>query len=382
MGKADKQSWPFIRRRKYPSGLIAWQVDARTKDGGERKTFDTRLEAETFAQQQRTKRTNEGLVGFALTGEDRIDAEAALSIVKAHGRTLREAADFFVRHLHVIKAGKTIPQLVDELLAAKIRDGASARYLKDLRTRLKAFASAFADSKVAEITTTAIDDWLRDLPWSPVTRNNYRRLLSVLFTYATRRKYCVENPIVDTETAKVVKTRPGFLTVDQSRKLLDAADSEILPAIVLGLFAGLRPESEVWRLDWSKIDFAARHIDISADATKIIAEDGASQRYVTMPDCLIAWLLPHQQSHGPVSPTGDKYFTLLERAREKAGIKKWPHDALRHTYGSMHYAHHKNIPLTMAEMGHTNPKTFFRHYRARIQPTEAAKYWMINPGES
>ena len=75
---------------------------------------------------------------------------------------------------------------------------------------------------------------------------------------------------------------------------------------------------------------------------------------------MIAWLKPVRKNEGPVSPTGDKYFYLLEAAREKAKIMEWPHDALRHTFGSMHYAHFKNVGATMAEMGHTNPKTFFR----------------------
>ena len=145
-----------------------------------------------------------------------------------------------------------------------------------------------------DVSTSELDDWLRNLGQSAVTRNNYRRLLGVLFSFARQRRYCLNNPVQETAKAKVVKDRPGVLSVDEATKLLASADEEILPAIALGLFAGLRPESEIWRLAWSKIDFKAKQIDVSPDATKNSGDsaEGASHRYVTMPSPLLAWLKP------------------------------------------------------------------------------------------
>jgi hypothetical protein len=34
---------------------------------------------------------------------------------------------------------------------------------------------------------------------------------------------------------------------------------------------------------------------------------------------------------------------------------------------------------TMVQMGHTNPRTFHAHYRARVTPAAADKYWQIQP---
>lgn len=346
--------------------------------------FETRDEAEAYALQQRVKRGNEGSDAFSMSPADRIDAESALQILRPLGRSLTEAARFFHNHLPKVEAQKSINDVVQELLAAKKADGASARYEKDLRNRLQKFANTFPEKVVMNVTSTAVDDWLRALPHAPVTRNNYRRLLHVFFGFAKQRRYCVDNPIEETAKAKVIKGRPGILSVDAANRLLTSADDAIRPAIALGLFAGLRPESEIWRLDWAKIDFGAKHIDISADATKNRGNEseGAAHRFVSMQPALIAWLKPLAKKNGPVSPTGDKYFSLLEAARGKAEITSWPHDAMRHTFGSMHYAHFKNVGATMAEMGHTNPKTFFNHYRARVRPAEAAKFWKIAPAKN
>ena len=71
-----------------------------------------------------------------------------------------------------------------ELVAAKKADGASQRHLDDLRSRLTIFAKKFDGQMVATITSAQIDDWLRSLNVSPVTRNHYRRLIILAFNFA------------------------------------------------------------------------------------------------------------------------------------------------------------------------------------------------------
>ena len=80
--KKAVQRWPYIKRRPYPSGLISWIVDARTKSGGERKTFATFAEAETYADGCRIRRSNEGLGAFG-------NEELA-----RFGKTVQEAINF------------------------------------------------------------------------------------------------------------------------------------------------------------------------------------------------------------------------------------------------------------------------------------------------
>lgn len=74
--KRNRDKWPFIR---WAEKEHAWKVDARTEDGGQRKFFATKDEATGWAEQQRTKRKNEGDSAFGLSAELRIDAQAAVS---------------------------------------------------------------------------------------------------------------------------------------------------------------------------------------------------------------------------------------------------------------------------------------------------------------
>ncbi len=306
---------------------------------------------------------------------DHADTEAALAKLRPHRRTLHDAADFLLKHMEIVKRELTVADLLDELLVNKKSDGASEPYLKDLRNRLGKFAAAFPSAKLTEVTTVAVDDWLRGLKVSPVSRNNARRVVGVLFNYGIARNYCLSNPVKQTAKAKEVDRPPGILTVAQSAALLEQADPEILPALAIGLFAGLQPESETWKLSWQHFNFESRLIDVAANRTKT-----AQNRFVTMSDNLVAWLLPHRQHTGPVCPVnGDAYFTRLTKAREAAGIKEWPSDALRHTMASMHFAAIKKAGATAQEPGHADLKMLYKHYRERVKSADALVFWEIRP---
>jgi integrase len=301
-----------------------------------------------------------------------------VKVIAPYGISLRECANFYVRHAATATGDKTIQQIVDELLVVKKSAGMSARYLKDLRIRLNIFCATFGNERAVNVSQQMVDDWITAIPYSGTTRNNYRRLLGVLFGFAVDRKYILQVPISKQSKSSVKRGKPGILTVDECARLLSACDDKILPAVALGMFGGLRPESEVWRLDWSRIDFKRKLIDVEPLSTKN-SGDNASVRWVHMPDNLIEWLMPYRQKAGFVSPHGDSYFARLQKAREMARIKTWPADALRHCFCSYHYALHNDAGLTMAQAGHTNPRTFFRHYRARVQPEDAQRYFEIRP---
>jgi integrase len=282
-----------------------------------------------------------------------------------------------LKHHQVAKGDKTVREVLDELLVSKKAAGLSEKYLKDLRTRLGMFACQFGDEKIINISALQVDAYVLCLPQvDNVTKNNHRRLLGVLFNFAIDKGYLLKVPITKQSKSKEKFGKPDIFTVEEAAQLLACCQEDILPAVALGLFAGLRPEAELWRLDWSKIHLERKKIDV--DETK---DEGhhASVRWVDMNDNLVAWLLPHRKKFGPICPTGDAYYTRIQKAKEAAGINRLTPDGLRHSFCSYHYALDQDAGLTMAQAGHTNPKTFFRHYRQRVLREDAERYFSIFP---
>jgi integrase len=380
------KEWPYVYPRINARGQItSWRVDCGGKPRV-RFAFKTKPEAEGKAELLRNQRFQEGRAILDFSAAERIDAQAALERLRPHGATLRQAADFYLRNIAVVQSQKTADKVLAELLEVKAKDENSQRYLKDLRLKLQTFVRDFPDCPIHEITRDDLVTWLYSLKVAAVTRKGYARALSVLFTFAIDKHYCVSHPARKLVPDKANGGKPGILTVPEAQALLLACESDFIPALTLGLFAGLRPESEIWRLDWGNVKFAKRLIDI--DRTKNLM----SHRHVRISDNLAAWLAPYAGLHGLVSVKGNSYYLRLERARETAikrleeaglpadNLRRWPQDVLRHTYASMHSAAFKNDGDTSQQLGHGGSlKIFERHYRNRIEEPEARAYWELYP---
>jgi len=227
---------------------------------------------------------------------------------------------------------------------------------------------------VATITSAEIDDWLRSLNGSPVTRNHYHRLVILAFNFPVQRGYAPVNPAAGkkTEKAKESGGNIGILTVTQAARLLETATPDVLPYIAIGLFAGLR-RAELERLDWHEIDFDSGLTEVTAKNAKT-----ARRRHVTIQPNLREWLLPLRKHKGNVTPR-ENFRELFDQTREAAGIVEWPDNRLRHSFASYHLMHFKDAKALALEMGHTNENTIFTNYRQLVNPKEAERYWNIRP---
>jgi integrase len=350
--------------------------------------YKTLAEAKTKADQLRIARKNEGVSAVALPASHRADFEQAAALLYPQGVSLLQAAKFYLDHLEIVQQAVPVGNVVSELLAVKEQDERAERYLRDLRVRLNRFAQdeAFKSRPIYQITAVEIDTWLRRLPSGSVNRKNYRRLLSVLFNFAIKRKYAVRNPVRDVEIPSVKPTKPGILTLNEVRALLEAATAEFLPAIVLGLFAGLRPESEVWRLAWENINLEERLIDVAH------SKNTAGHRFVKIEEILAQWLTPYSNRRGPICLQNEPYFRRMRETRERAilkleaenlsagNLRSWPNDCLRHCFASYHCAQFGDSRRTSQEMGHSGDLTVFNyHYRNRVKPADAQAFWKLAP---
>ena len=362
---ANKPDYKFVVSGPQP-GRQRW-----------RRFFETRARADAYAHLRRVELANVGAEGVAMSADERTMARECSALLAPHGKTIRDATEYLLTHLRSAARSVPVARLVKEVQASKATDGAGKPHLADLKTRLAVFERDFAGRTVAEITTAELDDWLRGVlgsrgePVSPVGRNNFRKVVRGAFSYAVARGYCPSNPVTATARAKVADKPPGILTVKDAAALLAHADAALLPYLVVGLFAGLR-RAELERLDWSEVDLAGGHIEVSAAKSKT-----ARRRLVTIEPNLAAWLLPLARPTGPVTPNNLR--PRLAAVREAAGLAEWPDNCLRHSFGSYHVAHFGSAAKTALEMGHVNAAMLFSNYREVVKPKEAARYWQLRP---
>ena len=58
----------------------------------------------------------------------------------------------------------------------------------------------------------------------------------------------------------------------------------------------------------------------------------------------------------------------------------WPHDAMRHSYASYHFAMYRDAGLTAKNLGHPSPTLLRKDYNNAVTRAEAERFWSIAPG--
>lgn len=190
---------------------------------------------------------------------------------------------------------------------------------------------------------------------------------------------------------KVIEGEVGILTPQETLRLLTCADERILPVIAIGAFAGLRT-SELETIEWSEVKLGEGHIRVRARSAK-----SSRNRLIPIPSCLSDWLRPVAKPEGRIWPVNGR--KLLNDSKRRAGfgnpdsrtteekargvqLSPWPENALRHSFASYHLAHHKNAGELALQMGHTDTRIIFQHYRELVTPKEASSYWSLVANEN
>jgi integrase len=356
-------------------------VDARINGKGERFFYATATEADSKADILRVGRKNEGDEGASFPTALRIEATACAARLAALGATITEATAFFILHARPEKGSVTIEELVAKFLHSKKANGCRAEYLRVQGHVLGKFATHFAGREAHTIGKGEIVEWFDAQPWAMRTRDNYRIDLGNLFGFAVREGHCAANPLATMDEVHYDDPEIGIVTVEEASNLLNAAaqieGGALLPYVAIALFAGLRTSSELLKLDWAQVSIAERHIVVRPHAAK-----GRARRTVTMSDNLAQWLAPYANATGLIVPDKALMRGPWARVRKAAGLAAWKRNAMRHSFGSYHVAHHKNAPATSLEMGHENPEQLFQNYRQLVKPTDAAKFWTLAPAQS
>jgi integrase len=289
--------------------------------------------------------------------------------------TIVDATRFYVDHLKEISRSQTVSYAIKQLQAACKADGKSVSYLRDLKYRLGRFEEEFGLRHIAEITTTEIDQWLRQLGLGPVSRNTFRRRLVTLFKFAKTNGWCRSVPAAESVRVREISDEEvGILTPVELKGLLSVASAETIPYWTIGAFAGLRA-SEIEQLDWADVNL--RHIRVRAKHAKT-----ASRRLVDIQPNLRKWLFPYRGRTGKVAPENLRAKLLADRKRAAdagALTRKWPSNALRHSFASYYLARFDSAAKLALQLGHVGQDIIFRHYREVVTRADAKRYWGIAP---
>lgn len=368
-----------LKRVKHPR--YKFRVTFRQGDQYAQKYFTARSGpdgADAFVNEKKVELLNEGRKHGDITDAERKavirSRELADSFTAAgvKGFTLDAALSFYAEHLHLRRRSVNMLSAYDEFVETRRKEGVSAVHLRDFTYRLERFAKKHSKRLVAEITTKDVDSWVFGLKNAPQSKDKHRRLLHNFFGYCVGRGYTEENPVSRAARVKVIRKAPGILSPADTAAVLAAAPVEIVPALAIGFFAGLRT-AEIARLDWSEINLKRGFIEVTAENAK-----SSQRRLVTITPNLRAWLEPHMQRSGLVRLSEMRHKDRFDIARKEAGVQ-WPSNAARHSFASYHLAVHQDAAATALQLGHTNTSVLFQHYRELATIEDAEAYFAITP---
>ncbi len=369
----------FVDARRYGRPLLS------------RKDHD---EAMAEARRLAVEINGGGLDAMAFTAQDRAVYARASEIASEAGADLLEAVRVGVQTMR--RPVHRTPDVVAELLLAKAAHDLDGRYARDLRHQLRDFAAAFPGD-LAAIGPGDIGTWLDARKrqdggeLSAKRRNHVHGTVAMLFRFARSRGYLpdVVTAVGKLEKRKVVRGKVGIFSAVEMQAILVNVETKWLPYIAIAGFSGVRSEEIALSyhaakrkdaLRWDDIDWTAKEICVRAE----VAKTGHPRR-CPMADNLVAWLAPWKGSTGRV--VSGSLQKAMKRFKAKlveasdvppALLAKWPHNVLRHSYGSYEMARTGNLQQLAYWMG-DSPSMIQRHYHNPRPRSEADAWFGIFP---
>src|SRR5262245_20349192 len=288
------------------------------------------------------------------------------------GANIVEAARYYKKHVDPDLPPVLVADAVEKFRKAKEAEGMSAMYLKDIRGLLGDFANDF-QCPLSSIQPEDLRQYLNAKRVGLVSKENRRRLLVVLFNFAKAQGWLRANEETAADalgTYKIKQRDVEIYTPAEISRLLNAAQPDFVPYLVLIAFGGVRREELHKGLLWEAINFDRGYIIVSAAVAKT-----GRKRKIVMTENLLQWLLPYRMKSGAI-------FNIDPRKRiakvVKASGVKWKRNALRHSFGSYRMEQTKNEGQVALEMGNS-PKVVKDHYFEIVDEREAREYWDIKP---
>lgn len=202
------------------------------------------------------------------------------------------------------------------------------------RYRVDKLVESLPDKSLEDITAEWVESRLPDS--TPGTFNRYANLVTAAWNKARKRQ---DLPPLHIERKPTPKGRVRWLTAEEWTALKNALPKHQRAMAELAIATGLR-QANIFRLEWSRVDFKRRRIWIPADEAK-----GGEPIGIRLNDNALRVLKAQQKRTGAlrwvfVGRDGTKppveIKTAWKTACEAAGLSDFRWHDLRHTWATWH----------------------------------------------
>jgi integrase len=264
--------------------------------------------------------------------------------------------------------------------------GELSPYLGTVKGILESMAENFQGRTVADIHHGELAAW-----WDKRTEGRGWKLRRDVRGYLVMFwRWCLREGIAGREPVTVAERLPLVASEDMEKRVLTPAELKAILAevsdsarawVVLGAFAGMRPEEIAAKkaarkgkrgLLREEIDWDFNSIRVPACVSKV-----RRARIIPMSDALKAgleWAGIRKGQTGSIC--GEYPADEIKRLGEKLFKTGWPKDALRHSYGSYRNAIVRSLGQVAEEMG-TSVAMLERHYHNPKAEREGVQWFAV-----
>lgn len=228
--------------------------------------------------------------------------------------------------------------------------------------------------QITQINDESLKSYTDTLVYSPQTYNHFLRAFRAFWNWSIKQKYTTKDPTRYHSFMEVNDPSRAFLTVPQAKLLLTRTATmypELMPYIVLGLFAGIRP-FECARLTAKNILMHTGYIRIDEAESKT-----AQGRNFEMSSNLKAWLELYPVVGNVTNLTASPINKRLRRIDSDKLVGLTP-DCLRHSFATYSIAANQDAKETSLAMGHSEDVNK-KHYRGLATQQEGKAYFNLTP---
>ena len=381
----------FDVRKDNSRATSPWWVDipARYSETGKRQKrfFPTKEHAKGEVQRLKARVEKHGTGSKLLAPATEENAARAVELLKAEGVGDSQLAAIVLEYIERKREREksvTLLECWNSYITEKVKEGKRPAHIKNLERTRKRFAPLH--SKVLpDITRQDLADCMVGL--SASYHNLTLRELRSVLNYAMKGEleWLSANPA---EKISFIVRKLGeveIYTPSEIEKLFKTCretDFELIPALVMMTFCGVRPaheNGEIVRLKWKHlfIHDTEPRIEISA---KVAKTDKARQ--ITLRPAVLDWL--SWWTHNGGNPEGmivkkpdEPFRDALQALFKRAEVERIQ-DGLRKTFAS-YLAKAETKDTAIKELGHSGGELLDRHYRTDVTMAEAKAFWAILP---